>query len=65
MQDKLSALVISQREALYNIPNIPNDKVPEGSSAEDNPVVEEWGTIPSLYDGAVSTLGSYQDLRYN
>jgi len=53
LQDKLSDLVESQTETLYNIPNIPNPKVPDGISVEDNLIVEEWGEIPSLHDNAV------------
>ena len=33
---------------LCTIPNIPNDDVPEGASAEDNVVVKEGGVIPEL-----------------
>ena len=33
---------------LCTIPNIPNDDVPEGASAEDNVVVKEGGLIPEL-----------------
>lgn len=53
LQDKLTALVDKQQESLYNIPNIPNGNVPEGCSAEENEVVEEWGELPSLDDGAM------------
>ena len=41
------------REQLYDIPNIPNENVPEGTTPEDNPVVEEHGETPSLPDGAL------------
>lgn len=52
LQDQLSDLVESQTETLYNIPNIPNLKVPDGISVEDNLIVEEWGEIPSLHENA-------------
>ena len=57
LQDKLSDLVDSQTETLYNIPNIPNLKVPDGISAEDNLIVEEWGEMPSLCTRRRPTLG--------
>ena len=38
---------------LYQVPNIPNDKVPEGSSAEDNKVVLQEGNIPELGEDAL------------
>ncbi len=40
------------REALLHIPNIPHSSVPAGNSDEDNVVISEKGTIPTLYDGA-------------
>lgn len=36
---------------LYTIPNIPHSSVPSGKSADDNEVVLENGTIPSLFSG--------------
>ncbi|MEN9952949.1 MAG: serine--tRNA ligase [Bacteroidota bacterium] len=38
---------------LYRLPNLPADVVPEGKSAEDNKVVRQAGTIPTLHQGAV------------
>ena len=38
---------------LYRIPNIPNEIVPEGKSAEDNLNVFQAGEIPALYEGAL------------
>jgi len=46
VEEKLQAL-------LYTIPNIPRETVPVGKTPEDNEVVFEHGTIPTLYDGAV------------
>lgn len=39
------------KNLLYTIPNIPHESVPAGVSAEDNEVVLEAGTVPSLYEG--------------
>ena len=38
---------------LLDIPNIPNDKVPEGADASNNVVIKEGGTIPELPEGAL------------
>lgn len=35
-------------QLLYQIPNIPNDDVPEGEDASDNVVVSEGGVMPQL-----------------
>jgi seryl-tRNA synthetase len=35
-------------DLLVTLPNLPHSSVPEGKVAEDNEVVLEWGTIPSL-----------------
>ena len=37
---------------LCQIPNIPNDDVPEGAGAEDNVVVKTGGTVPELPEDA-------------
>ncbi len=52
LQQQLQDLVYKRQQALYNIPNIPNSEVPEGSLAEHNLVVEEWGEIPTLHEQA-------------
>ncbi|MBM3215360.1 serine--tRNA ligase [Candidatus Poribacteria bacterium] len=33
---------------LMVLPNVPHDSVPDGASAEDNPVVKTWGDVPSF-----------------
>jgi seryl-tRNA synthetase len=38
----------------YTIPNVPHDLVPPGNSEEDNKVVEQFGTFPSLHDAAMT-----------
>ena len=38
---------------LLDIPNIPNDKVPEGSDASNNVVIKEGGVIPELPEDAL------------
>ncbi|MFN5912999.1 MAG: aminoacyl--tRNA ligase-related protein, partial [Chitinophagaceae bacterium] len=38
---------------LYRIPNLPAESVPAGSSAEDNAVVRQGGTMPHLHEQAL------------
>src|SRR5690554_5792347 len=38
---------------LVTIPNLPHESVPEGRSAEDNPVERSGGTMPRLPEGAL------------
>jgi len=40
-------------ELLYQIPNLPSDRVPEGKNAEDNIIEKTGGEIPVLYEGAL------------
>ncbi|ALM20763.1 seryl-tRNA synthetase [Nonlabens sp. MIC269] len=40
------------QELLYNIPNVPQESVPAGSTDEDNEVVEEHGVVPVLDEQA-------------
>ncbi len=51
--DKALAEVMDKAQAdmtheLLDIPNIPNDKVPEGKDANDNVVIKEGGVVPEL-----------------
>jgi seryl-tRNA synthetase len=43
-----TALDEKQRDLLLNIPNLPHDACPVGSTAEENPVVRTWGDKPAL-----------------
>ena len=52
------ALQLAEVEALVDgmlvrLPNLPNERVPEGKSADDNTVIRQHGEIPKLHDGAV------------
>ena len=51
--DELAAAERQQTELLYKLPNIPQDVVPAGRSAEDNETVREGGTKPTLPAGAL------------
>ncbi|MDO9276093.1 MAG: serine--tRNA ligase [Lutibacter sp.] len=49
LQQKATELL----ELLYLIPNIPNEIVPAGTSAEDNLNIFQEGEIPKLHEGAM------------
>lgn len=53
LSDSLSELEGSLNELLYQIPNIPNQLVPSGTTEEDNEVVLSEGDIPVLHDAAL------------
>ena len=48
LQEKLGIAAEALQEALYLLPNTPNELVPTGQDEADNEVVLEWGEIPSL-----------------
>ena len=52
LQDALDNAEKELTTLLCTIPNIANDDVPEGASAEDNVVVKEGGVIPELGENA-------------
>ena len=55
LQDN-SKLVEAEKEIekiLYQLPNLPSEKVPPGRTPEDNVVVREGGSKPELFKGAV------------
>ena len=53
LNDEFAHIEQELKEALYNIPNIPNDLVPGGSSEKDNEIVKTAdSTIPSLGEDA-------------
>ena len=64
LTDKRSSAEEALKELLYQLPNIPNELVPAGSSEEDNEVVFEKGNIPELHEGALPhwELGKKYDI---
>lgn len=50
---ELDETTTSLTQVLYRIPNIPNEIVPEGKSADDNLNIFQAGEIPALYEGAL------------
>ena len=52
LADALRQLETELQAVLVTIPNLPHVSVPEGRTADDNEVVLEHGTIPTLHDKA-------------
>jgi seryl-tRNA synthetase len=52
LTEDLKRIEMDLRTQLYNIPNIPNEKVPAGSADSDNIVAKEVGNKPTLHEGA-------------
>ena len=53
LEESLKVLESNLYEVLVTLPNLPHASVPAGKTPEENEVILEWGTIPTLYDGAV------------
>ena len=52
-QDKLTAIEKKIESILYQLPNLPSERVPKGRTADDNVVVREGGKKPALPSDAV------------
>jgi seryl-tRNA synthetase len=50
--ERLKIVEADLQKRLYDIPNIPNPKVPAGNTEDDNIVAKEVGELPVLHDGA-------------
>ena len=48
LESSLKNMEEEQNQLLLTIPNILDDRVPNGANEDDNAVVRTWGTIPSL-----------------
>lgn len=53
IENEMTAAEEELTTLLCSIPNIPNDDVPEGKSAEDNVVVKQGGEMPNLPEDAL------------
>ena len=53
LTDKQNTIAEALTQVLYQIPNVPNDLVPEGNSDEDNEEVFRAGNVPSLPENAL------------
>lgn len=52
LKARMSELEETLQSSLVQLPNLPNDKVPAGTSAEDNVTVKEGGKKPELHTEA-------------
>jgi seryl-tRNA synthetase len=52
-REKETALAEDLQKRLYEIPNVPSSKVPNGKTPEDNEVARTGGTVPALSDTAM------------
>jgi seryl-tRNA synthetase len=52
LAEQLTSIEEQIQQALYKLPNLPHESVPQGRSAEDNEIVLEHGNIPTLHEGA-------------
>ncbi|EDY19910.1 seryl-tRNA synthetase [Chthoniobacter flavus Ellin428] len=48
LENETKQLDAAQRTLLLNVPNLPHDQCPVGTTAEDNPVVRTWGEKPAF-----------------
>jgi len=48
LENEAKQLDAAQRSLLLNIPNLPHDQCPVGTSAEENPEVRTWGQKPAF-----------------
>jgi seryl-tRNA synthetase len=53
LESVLSTIENELYEVLVQLPNLPDNAVPEGRTPEDNAVVFEHGSMPALHEGAV------------
>ena len=53
LAEELSEIEKILQNALVKLPNLPHNSVPEGKTAEDNEIVYQHGTIPTLADTAL------------
>ena len=50
LEEEGSAAEARQTELLLNIPNLPHEGIPQGTSEEDNPELRAWGEKPEIAD---------------
>ncbi|MEM8927636.1 MAG: serine--tRNA ligase [Bacteroidota bacterium] len=53
LSETLSTVSQELQEVLYQIPNIPHESVPSGTSEEDNEEIFREGEVPKLMEGAL------------
>ncbi|MDB4534508.1 serine--tRNA ligase [Vicingaceae bacterium] len=53
LKEEQNRIAESLKELLYQLPNVPNEIVPQGKSEDDNETIFEEGTVPVLSDNAI------------
>ncbi|MCB9174325.1 MAG: serine--tRNA ligase [Flavobacteriales bacterium] len=53
LKEEQNTIAIDLQQLLYTLPNLPNEIVPNGKSAEDNETVYTNNEIPTLHKGAL------------
>jgi seryl-tRNA synthetase len=53
LKEEQNKIAEELKNLLYQIPNVPNEIVPQGNSDEDNEVIFEKGKLPTLNDSAI------------
>ena len=53
LEEKLQSLQLSLNDLLVKLPNLPDESVPSGKSANDNIVILSEGSLPALEPGSV------------
>ena len=53
LQEDLQTTAQEMLEIRYQIPNVPQNSVPAGTSEEDNEEIESGGELPQLHEGAL------------
>jgi len=62
LEDEAKQLDAAQRTLLLNVPNLPHEHCPVGTSAEDNPVIRTWGEKPAFTFAPKSHVDLGKDL---
>jgi seryl-tRNA synthetase len=52
LKEQLAAIQDTLTTQLYDLPNVPNELVPDGHTEEDNETILVWGKQPDLPEGA-------------
>jgi seryl-tRNA synthetase len=63
LDQKIADLDAARTEMLLRLPNLPHPSVPEGRSAEDNPLIRVWGEKPGFTFKPASHVELCEKLR--
>ena len=51
MEDEMIMIQLQMKEKLVELPNIPHESVPKGSTDNDNEIVRDWGGTMPVFEG--------------